>query len=163
MQFIQSLSLNASAATAWHILGERFGDLSWTATIEDSSLDGALEVGACRTCVSSRSFGPFPPGVVREKLTHFDRKARTFTYEAVEGVPSFVKRAKNTWQIKSTGEHSCIVESRAEVQLVLWAWPFGWIMPLAMRSDMKKFNEELRVAIEDGPISCSLAPNIEAP
>ena len=164
MQFHTALDVNASAAAAWLVLGDRFGDLSWTATIDNSRLDGATtpDVGVCRVCTSSTSFGPFPPSVVRETLTAFDRENMTFTYVAKEGLPAFVRRAQNTWTVRAVDDLTCRIESHAVVDLAWWARPLGWLMPMAMRRDMQSFTEELRAAVEAAPTSCSVVPQYRA-
>ena len=46
-----------------------------------------------RRCCSHASVGPIKAGVVKERLSRFERANMAFEYEAVEGVPSFVSRA----------------------------------------------------------------------
>ncbi len=150
MKIITELDVNASASRAWQVLGEEFGDVAgWSATLASSSLNGTLEVGAVRTCMGT-GFGPFPPGAVTEELTHFDREKRAFTYVGRDGIPSFVRHAENAWSVVDTGGNTCQVRSEATLEVAWWLRPVAFLMPWMMRSDMRKFTEELRHMIEHG-------------
>lgn len=150
MEFHTDIEIDASADEAWQVLGEQFGDIAeWSATLATSHLVGDLGVGATRSCEGT-GFGPFPPGVVTEKLTLFDRQARALTYEANTGLPPFVLTAMNRWTIESLGPERCRVHSHATVQLAWWARPLGFLMPWMMRGDMDRFSEEMRHRIERG-------------
>ena len=67
----KEIVVRAPAAAAWAVLGERFGQIAeWAAPITASSLEGALGVGAVRTCHIA-GFGPVAPGAIRERLIDF--------------------------------------------------------------------------------------------
>jgi len=164
MQFHTPLDVNAPAAAAWQVLGERFGDLSWTASIDDAHLErgDAPDVGVCRVCTSSTSFGPFPPSVVRETLTAFDPQHMTFTYVAEDGLPAFVRRAQNTWTVRPTGDGTCRIDSHAVVELAWWAMPLGLLLPLVMKRDLQTFIAEVRAAVEAPASSCVVVTHPQA-
>src|SRR5262245_23147190 len=95
------VEIDAPAAAAWAVLGERFGDLgAWAAPIASSSLDGELGVGAIRTCQIA-TFGPLALGTVRERLIAFDPGRMTLAYESVDGLPAFLTSAVNYLSIQN--------------------------------------------------------------
>ncbi len=104
-----------SAARAWAVLGERFGDLSWSTGITSSSLEGELSPGAIRVC-------RFPPnmfskaGEVRERLLHYDPDARSLAYEATD-LPGIMRKAINRWTISPRDAERCRIASHATVEL----------------------------------------------
>ncbi len=103
-----------AAAQVWNVVGEQFGDLSWSTGITRSSLHGELGVGAVRHC-------EFPPnmfsrdGVVRERLLSFDRDAMSLSYEA--GPTGPIKRAVNRWTVVAMGPRACRIDMRATIEL----------------------------------------------
>ena len=97
MALYKEVVVNAPAAAAWAILGEQFGQIvEWAAPITASSLEGELRFGAVCTCHIAR-FGPVAPGAIKEHLITFDAQTRSWAYEAVEGMPGFIRRAVNRW------------------------------------------------------------------
>jgi len=144
------VQIDAPASDAWHVLGVGFGTIcEWSASLAASELHGDLGVGASRSCQGT-GFGPFPAGVVTEELTHFDAATMTFTYEAREGLPPFVRHAGNAWSIHADGPERCVVRFEATVELAWWAWPAGWLLPRMIRADLGKMTEEMKHRIEHG-------------
>jgi len=152
MQIHTEITVSAPAARAWEILGEGFGNFSvWIAALESSTLKGELGVGAVRAC-RSKKFGPFSATKVEERLIEFDPEQQRYTYVFLSGLPSFVRYAQNTWSIESVNETQCVIRSHVVAQLSFWFRPFGWLIPLLMRRDMKSLCEELRHYIEHGKV-----------
>jgi Polyketide cyclase / dehydrase and lipid transport len=117
MQLRAEVLIDAPAAAAWAVIGERFGDIAdWAAPIRASSLDGELAVGATRTCQVAQ-FGPFAPGVVKERLLAFDGLAMSLRYESTAGLPRFVKSATNRWSVDPRTEATCLVRTEATLEL----------------------------------------------
>lgn len=143
------MTVEADAQTAWNVLGERFGEIHlFTQTLSSSELDGPLQAGAVRTCQSAQAFGPFPPGIVTEKLLAFDRDEMTFTYVAVKGLPGFMKRAQNTWRVSPVDDKRCEVASEAVVEVVWWAVPLLLVLPMMLNKAAGSFFAEVKAAIE---------------
>lgn len=150
MEIQTEILVDAPAAEAWRVLGQNFAAIGqWSATFRTSSLEGALGVGAIRTC-EGVGFGPFPPSQVTEKLTRFDPEAMCFAYVATSGLPSFIEEASNVWSIDAMGPGKCRVRSCAEVRPVWWLRPLGFLIPLLAQRDMDRFSEELQYQIERG-------------
>jgi hypothetical protein len=73
------VTINAPAESAWAVIGDQFGDIGvWAAPIVHSWVESEPGAGAVRTCQIA-SFGPFPAGSIKERLTQFDSTAMTFT------------------------------------------------------------------------------------
>lgn len=109
--------LPASAEEVWTVVGERFGDLSWTSGVTESYLDGGGE-----PCAGSERVCQFPPnmfaraGEIRERLLSFDRAGKTFSYQTTEPT-GVMQRATNRWTVTPLGEARCRVAMHATVEL----------------------------------------------
>jgi len=150
MELYKEIVVNAPAATAWAILGEQFGQIAaWAAPITASSLEGEPRIGAVRTCHIAR-FGPVAPGAIKERLIAFDAQAKSFAYEAVEGMPGFIGRAVNRWSVHARDEKSCIVRTHATLTLRGPAALLGILLKWKMQVDGGRVIEELQHFIERG-------------
>jgi len=97
MKMRAELVVSAPAEDTWMVVGERFGEIGeWASPITRSAMDGPPGAGRVRTCHVA-GFGPVPPGVIRERLLHFDPHARSLSYEAAGGMPGFIRRAVSNW------------------------------------------------------------------
>ncbi len=142
--------IDAPAAAAWAVLGERFGQIGeWAAPITSSSVDGELTVGAIRTCQFS-GFGPFKPGAIRERLFEFDPRAMTLAYESVEGMPSFVKMARNRWTVEPRSAASCLVRTHATLELQGPLRLLQFVVARRLQADGARVLDELRYQVEYG-------------
>ncbi len=108
------IEINAPADVVWAILGEQFSQIDkWAGIIKSSypaprhETPAGADAGA-RVCVSQISWAKD----VTEKLIMFDPQLKTFTYEAIAGLPGFMRHAQNTWAIHSSGPNSCIVSTK---------------------------------------------------
>jgi hypothetical protein len=87
MDLRAELVISALAEDAWDVVGERFEEIGvWASAITEAVMDGPPEVGRVRTCQVA-CFGPIAPGLIKERLTEFDSKARSLGYEAAAGMP----------------------------------------------------------------------------
>jgi hypothetical protein len=142
--------VGAPAHAVWAELGERFGHIGeWAAPIAASSLDGEPRVGAVRTCHTAR-FGPVAPGVITERLTAFDPAAMAFAYEAVGGMPGFVRRASNRWSVHPQGERRCLVRTHATLELRGPAVLLSFFLKWRLHTGGARVLDELRYRIEHG-------------
>jgi len=150
MELYKEIVVRAPAAAAWAVLGERFGQIAeWAAPITASSLEGALGVGAVRTCHIA-GFGPVAPAAIRERLIDFDPQARSFTYEALDGMPGFIAKAINRWSVHARDAGSCTVRTHATLELrgpVAW---LGRLLKWKLQADGQRVLDELRHQIEHG-------------
>jgi uncharacterized protein YndB with AHSA1/START domain len=152
MDLRSQITIEAPAERVWEAIGERFMRIAeWAAPITSSCPVGSseLRVGVTRAC-SIAPFGPIKAGVVKERLTRFDRDGMTFEYEALEGMPSFVVRAVNRWSVERLGGQRSIVRIHATLTLrgvVSWlSWPMKW----QLQAGGVRVAEELKYFVEHG-------------
>ena len=137
--------LAASAEDVWRVVGERFGDLTWSEGIDASHLEGELGVGGVRICrFEPNAFSR--EGVVRERLTEFDREARVLAYVA-ENMPGVMRCASNRWSVVSLGPDRCRVEMRAAVELRGIARLFAPLLGLGLRRMGSRTLQELEAYV----------------
>ncbi len=145
MDMHTQIFIGVSAANAWQLLADKFGDIGdYVTVMHGSSVDRTPGVGAVRTC----NFGRGQQAT--EVLTEFDPDAMVFTYAATSGLPRSILEAKNCWSVEALGPNRCCVHSRAHMHLVWWLRPLAPLMRVSMRPMMKRIGEELSFALEQG-------------
>ena len=151
MEMTAQIRIEVPAAQAWDVVGTRFGDVAaWAAPITASSLDRTTAAaGAVRTCHVS-GFGPLGDMVVHERLLAFDDATRSLTYDAVDGLPGFVRRATNRWTVEPDGANACVVRTRATLDLAWWMRPAGPFMAARLRREGVAVLEELAHHLQTG-------------
>ena len=144
------VEIDAPAAEAWEVLGERFADIGeWAVAIHASSLEGELEAGALRTCAIG-GFGPVGAGEVTEELLELDRGAMKFSYAARSGLPPMISDARNRWSVEGISAQRCRVRSHATMDLRWWALPMTTWIRWGVRAGVPNFLDELRHRVEQG-------------
>ncbi|WP_088288212.1 SRPBCC family protein [Kineosporia sp. A_224] len=151
MQMTAEIRIRVPADKAWQLVGTRFGEIaSWAAPIVTSSLDHHVAaVGAVRTC-HVQGFGPMGDMVVRERLLAFDDAARSLTYDAVDGMPGFIRRATNRWTVTADGAQGCVARSDVTMRLAWWLRPFAPVMAARLRKEAHGVLEELAHVLATG-------------
>ncbi len=89
-------------------------------------------------------------GVVKERLTRFDREAMTFEYEALEGMPSFVGHAVNRWSVARVDDRRSELRIHATLMLRGPMALLGCIIKWQLESGGAKVAEELKYFVEKG-------------
>ena len=146
MEFHIHRDFAASAAEVWAVVGERFGDLSWSSGVGRSSLEGELGIGGVRVC-------EVPPnllvkeGVVRERLLSFDREAMRLSYEAVDA-PGILKHALNRWSVSALDDRRARVEMHASVTFRPLFGAVAWLFAPWMRRLGRQTLDELAEHLE---------------
>ncbi|MEM8964195.1 MAG: SRPBCC family protein [Acidobacteriota bacterium] len=112
---LQRRVIDASTARAWRVLGEQWGEVDkWASVIAHSQTDGtdkaSLE-GVTRSCEV-----PGTPGF-RETMLAYDEDALELSYRVIDGMPPFVTRAVNYWDIEPLGAERVVVSSRVELDI----------------------------------------------
>lgn len=150
MRIQRSIDVNASATDAWALLADGFGhEAAWTTVIDGSYLVGdRVEVGAERHCEVS---GPLSgDGLTVERLTAFEPGAMTYSYEAVRGLPSFMRSARNTFSLTPLADNRCRIRADAQIVLPWWLVPLGPVVSLGAGSAIRKFFRDLHYRLEHG-------------
>ena len=116
MEIHTEFEIAASSAEVWETAAEGFGEIGqWASALASTHREGELGVGCVRVCESQAGW-PFKAGVVRERLVSFEPELRRFSYEAFEGLPSFMPRAVNRWTLIDLGPDRCLVRTHATVE-----------------------------------------------
>ncbi len=136
----------ASAQEVWAVVGERFGDLSWSSGIDRSSLEGELGVGAVRVCEAPPNM-LMKDGIIRERLLTFDRDAMRLSYEAVDP-PGVMKHAVNRWSVVALDGQRARVEMRASVEFVAVIGAVAWMFSPWLRRMGRQTLDELAEHLE---------------
>lgn len=95
----RELIINNSIENAWKVLGIQFADAyKWASVIKHSEGKGKEFNGS--SC-SARGCDIAGMGKVNEKIITFSEANHTLSYQVVDGMPSMVKYALNTWSLTS--------------------------------------------------------------
>jgi hypothetical protein len=152
MELRNEIVIEAPAEQVWHALGERFMHVGeWAAPITSSCPVGPSQpgVGVTRSC-SIAPFGPVKAGVVKERLTKFDREGMALEYEAIEGMPSFVAHAMNRWSVVRIDEGRSRLRIHATLTLRGPMVLLGLVIKLQMQSGGAMVAEEFKYFVENG-------------
>lgn len=152
MELRNEIIIEAPAERVWHTLGERFMHVSeWAAPITASCPveTAGPGVGVTRSC-NIAPFGPVKAGVVKERLTRFDREAMAFEYEALEGMPSFVGHAVNRWSVSRVDDRRSQLRVHATLTLRGPMTLLGCVIKWQLESGGAKVAEELKYFVENG-------------
>ena len=111
--------VDVASGRAWKVLGQMWGDVDeWASTISHSTISqaatsggGSSLKGATRSCEV-----PGTPGF-RETMTAYDEDRLTLTYRVLEGMPPFVTKAENRWDIRAISSDKVVVSSRVSLQI----------------------------------------------
>ncbi len=111
----QRRTVEASSDRAWEVLGEQWADIDkWASVIEHSEASGGSG-GSLKGAIRSCRITGAP--AARERMLAYDENARTFSYQALQGMPPFVTRAVNTWKVETLGKNRAVISSRLELSI----------------------------------------------
>lgn len=130
MQITRTITINAPESEVWSLVGPGFAAADrWASSINRSS---ARECE--RKCEASPIAGrgcDTSVGPVEETVLEYDDNHRRLSYEArAEGMPGFVRRLVNTWQLHGSQDGLTIVEMRLQVDI---DFPFNILMGPLMK------------------------------
>jgi hypothetical protein len=126
VELTQTVVIDAPAEAVWRVVAGGFDRIGeWATAIPTSAAcpvpapatDAPVPGRVCRTGVA------MVPEVT-ETIVAFNDAARTLTYEASAGMPSFVTLARNRWLVTAEGERRCRVMFAAQVRV---HGPLGWL------------------------------------
>ncbi len=147
--------IDAPADHVWAIVAHRFdriGDwataISSSAAVHTSVLPDVPVAGrVCRTGIRA-----VPQ--VTETIVAYDEVAKTLTYEATAGLPSFVTLARNTWQVSALSEQRCTVTYAGQLQVRgLLGWLAKRLLLARVSSDGRYLLDDLKHYAEHGEAS----------
>lgn len=140
MEMNFSRRLNAPANEIWALMGEGYGDVGqWARGLKGSHLrdpGAGMVQGAIRVC--ERDNGQ----AIHEQARIYDPHSMTLSYTVVDGMPSWVAEASNTWTIRPDGL-GCVVTARAVLTLPWWLRPVTPLMRMWIRSLGRRFMDDM--------------------
>ena len=152
MKLASELTINAPADQVWKVVAHDFAQIGeWASGVTRSRVNVDAEplpdahVGG-RICTV--------PGIgeITETFTAYDERGRTFTYEAT-GMPFFVRRALNSWNVRALNDNTTQVTFQAEMKLLP---VIGTVMGIPMKRQLVRVldsaTEELKHYVETGEI-----------
>ncbi len=117
-QLTDSIIIDAAADTVWKVIATRFDRIGdWATPIASSAACPVPQPAAGapvpgRVCRTGMALMP----EVTETIIAYDEGARTLTYEATAGMPAFVTRARNRWQVTAVDQRRARVAVAADLQ-----------------------------------------------
>lgn len=144
----KEIIINKGIETAWQVLGPQFADAyKWASAVNHSEGKGPGIHGAtCSERGCSTSIGK-----LKEKILQYSDGNHLLSYQAVEGMPSMIKQATNTWQLSSIGQHT--TKLQIEMKFLIGGF-LGIMMKPIMRMQLskmgKEMTEEFKYYVENG-------------
>ena len=109
--------IDAPAEAVWEVLAHRFGEIAEWASIMKSSEPIASTSPGLEAPVSGRVCTAYGFGKVQENLLDYDEQNMQFKYEAVRGLPFFIRYAENNWTVKPLSGNQCQVQSTGVLRM----------------------------------------------
>lgn len=136
MEIKKEIFINTGIEKAWKILGHQFSNPSqWASSVIHSEGSGSSFQGAsCSERGCSTSLGR-----ITEKLYSYSDENHLLAYEIKEGMPSFVKRATNTWKLTRINQHKTLLQIHAVLHI---SGIVGTLLQPIMRIKMTSFASE---------------------
>lgn len=147
-----SVNVGVSPEALWKIVAVDFGDAhKWASSLEHSEAYGEAKFDGAtcsnRACdINSNGFSS-----IKEVIAEFDEKNHTFSYDVIEGFPSFVVYGNNRWVITPDANGNAQVEMQITMKMKKF---MGFLMGGMMKKNLKKLLQEatddLKVYAETG-------------
>lgn len=147
MKISKEITVNVSVDKAWDLIGENFGGAGdFSSVLHGSHLEGELDVGAKRVC----DLGKKKTAV--ETIIQFDRQARVLTYVLSEGLPPFMMRAQNKWEVIEKGPNTTVLRITPIMDIKWWGLPLVPLMMVSVGPLLTRFLEEAKHLLETGTL-----------
>ncbi len=145
MKIQKTININAPAEKVWEVLWDNYGRVcEWASTVNSSDhreVQGNSNGG--RTCMSTW-------GEIHEIVENLNVENKTYTYYA-DGLPSIMKRAKNTWKVLPKGVNTSEVVIDLDIEFAtIPKILMGWMIVPKMKKDINQTLEDLKYFIETG-------------
>lgn len=133
----KEILINKSIDAAWAVLGLDFGNAyKWASAVNHSEAMGDdFKGAACTERGCSTSLGN-----IKEQLFEFSSEKFTLAYEVIEGKPSVVEFATNTWKLHKITPDSCELHIIMNIKLSGF---FGSILQPILKIKMANMGQEL--------------------
>jgi hypothetical protein len=159
----RSTIIDVPAATVWEVVADQFDRIGDWATAIPASAAAPCPVGGPvagapvpgRVCRTGIALVP----EVTETIVAFDQPTRTLVYEAwctrtSAGMPAFVTRARNRWQVTAAGDARAQVSLAADLQVRgLLGWLARWLLLVQVARTGRHLLDDLSHYCEHGTAS----------
>ncbi|MGI9557907.1 MAG: SRPBCC family protein [Solirubrobacterales bacterium] len=155
MRIAKNVEIDAPVDQVWEIVGPGFHRVGeWATPVPHSEAKAGEPVHAeapvagrtCETTVSS-----FP--ALDERLSAYDEKGHSLTYEVVDGLPGFVSDAHNTWKLKPLGTSRTLVTLDGTIETRGIGRVMSPMLRLQLNRAINQSVDDLRIYAETGEIS----------
>jgi len=143
----KEITINVPADILWKLIGHEFIEVyKWSSNVDHAEGKGSPEfIGAAfseRYCdVNVKGFSK-----ISEKLTNYNEKNRNLAYQVNSGMPGFITKAVNDWQVVPVNANQSKMIMKAEFRS-------KGLMGILMNGMMKKkMNKTLETVLNDAKI-----------
>lgn len=148
MTIEKEVIVNKEIEKAWDVIAVQFADAyKWASPVNHSEGKGAGTNGAAcseRGCATSM-------GKLKEKILEYSNENHVISWQAVEGMPSMVKLAKNTWKLTAIGQERTRVNMKMDIEV---GGVMGFLMKPMMKMQMDgmgtALTEDFKYYVENG-------------
>ncbi len=149
MTIAKKIIIHKDIESTWKVLGTEFANVHiWASPLKHSEGTGSAFNGS--TC-GERSCDISGMGKIREKLTEFSNEQYALKYLVLEGMPSVVKKATNSWKLTSLDANTTEVNMQMDFALKGF---MGMLMQPMMKMMMGKMGatimKDLKYYLENG-------------
>ena len=150
MEINKEIAINKSVSEVWNLIGNRFSDAHlWARGLTHS--EGFGSAGKDGAPCQNRVCDVPGFGIIKEKIEKFDAKNQILSYSVIEGFPSFISSAVNTWTLKRLSEDKTLVSMKLSMKTRGFK---GLIMGPLMKMQISKLTagvvNDLKVYLETG-------------
>lgn len=144
--------IRVPADALWSIVGPGFADVAdWTSSVQRSVSIGSpqLQGAPCTERACHVNISGYDK--ISERLTHYDEANRQLAYEVTDGVPGFVRMARNQWTIRAAGDGCSVAEMTCTLRLTpVMGMLVGPLMKSKVKSNLVQVFRELKTFAETG-------------
>lgn len=147
--------INATADRVWEITGPGFGEVGkWSTTVDHATISGEPEfegaVCSTRSCdLNAKGFSS-----INEKITAYDAKNKTLSFDIVEGVPGFVTRAYSHWEVIKVSETTSKLKVTTTMEMKKFMGGLmGGMIEKTINKTIPLIQSDLKVYAETGEVS----------
>jgi hypothetical protein len=149
--------INTSADKVWEIVGPGFGKVgTWSTTVDHAEISGTPEfegaVCTSRSCdLNAKGFS-----AINEKITAYDAKSHTLSFDIVEGVPGFVTREYSNWEVLKLSDNTSQLKVTTTMEMKKFMGSLmGGMIKKTIEKNIPLIQSDLKFYAETGEASVS--------
>jgi hypothetical protein len=143
----KEITINVSADELWELVGPGFENAYlWASTVDHSTGNGAAEFEGATCNVRSCDLNAKGFDNIEERLTKYNEAEMNLAYVVTKGMPRFVTKASNDWQVVSINDNQSKLVMNGEFRV---KGLMGFLMKGVMKKKMSKL---LTVVLNDAKV-----------